>query len=336
MIGVSIVIALYNPGDLLKHCLNSIFAQQFKNFELILVNDGSTDSSEEIIYSFIDNYKDKIKYVATENHGVSAARNKGMSMAEGKYIAFVDADDYISEDYLEELFTNAEKNQSEMIVSGQYKAMPDGSIVDKILYPEDLTGNCPLRRLNNHGKMYRRDFLEEQGIIFPVGKIYEDNLFNLMTYFLSKNLVFLSYAGYYQVVHEGSITSRKIHYSELPMQEMDRVIKQVLTNKERLQNEKLFEFTVLSFFTYFVFVRNKKKEYLDTKDRASDIEEVVKICDDFQRITKENFPKYMNNPYFNVFKYRELQLTQKAGSLAFAVLIKMNLLKPFTRIYYRL
>ncbi len=257
-------------------------------------------------------------------------------MAKGKYIAFVDADDFISEDYIQTLFSAAESHQSEMVVSGQNKVKPDGTIIDQILYPVDDSGQSSLRRLNNHGKIYLREFLIDEKIEFPVGKIYEDNLFNLNTYFWAKNLFFLKYTGYNQVVHEGSLTSKKIFYEQLPLKEMDLLVSRIQKNTARFSDEKLFEFTVISFACYFIFVRSKRKEYLRTGDRKSDVQEVLKMCRDFQNIIKTHFKKYLKNPFFRLFKHRELQLSQKIGVIIFAFLTKTNLLQPFVKIYYRL
>lgn len=336
MIKVSVIIPIYNAEKYLKKCLDSVLYQQLSEFELILVNDGSTDGSKNIIESYLINYSEKIKYIEKENGGLSSARNLGLQHAEGKYVTFLDSDDYISDDYLKVLCNAAEKNKSEMVVSGQFKVKEDGSIIDRILYHPDQNGDSKTRRFNISGKLYRRDFIEKQEIRFPLGKTYEDNPFNMITYFLSKNLVFLEYAGYHQIVHEGSITSKKIEYQLLPIDAIENAVKRVESNQSVLQDRQLFEFTVMSFFTYFIFVRNKKKEYLDTNNRTSDMEVVLKVCEDFQRIVRTYFREYTKNRYFKLFSNRDLPLKQKVGTKFFSILVKTNTLKTFTKLYYNL
>jgi len=94
---LSVIIPVYNTSKYIEKCLNSILNQYMNDIELIIVNDGSTDNSEEIITKWIDEYKDKIevKYFKKENGGLSSARNFGVKHATGEYITFVDSDDYL-------------------------------------------------------------------------------------------------------------------------------------------------------------------------------------------------------------------------------------------------
>ena len=100
---VSVIIPVYNCKEYLSDCLNSLQKQTFKNIEIIIVNDGSTDGSKDIIldYAAGDN---RIKYFEQVNSGVSASRNKGFEISSGEYIIFVDSDDWVSPDYIEKLY----------------------------------------------------------------------------------------------------------------------------------------------------------------------------------------------------------------------------------------
>ncbi|HAS37211.1 MAG TPA: glycosyltransferase family 2 protein, partial [Ruminococcaceae bacterium] len=91
---VSIIIPVYNLEKYIKHCLESVVNQTYKELEIICIDDGSTDGSAEIIKSMAEN-DPRIKYIYQENAGVSAARNKGLDTATGEYVMFVDGDDYI-------------------------------------------------------------------------------------------------------------------------------------------------------------------------------------------------------------------------------------------------
>src|SRR5574344_203637 len=101
---VSIVIPVYNTGELIIKCLDSLKKQTMKDIEIIVVNDGATDNSDEIITNYIDkNSNMKIKYLKKENGGLSDARNYGVPYATGEYLAFIDSDDYITENLYEDL-----------------------------------------------------------------------------------------------------------------------------------------------------------------------------------------------------------------------------------------
>ena len=116
---VSIIIPVYNVESYIEKCLDSILQQEYDNKEIIVINDGSTDKSEEVI----SKYFEKIKYVKKENSGLSDTRNLGIDMATGKYIMFVDADDYIELDLLKKLRPYIEQD---IDLNGFYAWLLDG------------------------------------------------------------------------------------------------------------------------------------------------------------------------------------------------------------------
>ena len=92
---VSVIIPVYNSEKYIEKCINSVLAQTYQNYEIIVINDGSKDNSGKIMEQLQDKYPDKIKYIEQENMGVAKTRNKGIEIATGDYIAFMDNDDYI-------------------------------------------------------------------------------------------------------------------------------------------------------------------------------------------------------------------------------------------------
>lgn len=335
MVGISVVIPVYNVERYIEGCLNSVFAQTFTDFEVIIVNDGSQDHSKNIIAKFQNEYEGKIVYLEKENGGLSSARNMALEHVNGKYITFLDSDDYLAPDYLEILYTIAEKNHCDVVCSGQNKVNENGEIISKIQY--QLTdGKCLTRRLNISGKLYKTEYVKKQGILFPLGKTYEDNPFNLVMLFMTPNIIFLEYEGYNQIVHEGSITSQRIDINKLPFEALEESIKHNLSNDAELTDKALFEFTVLSFFTYFLFVRNMKKEYLTNSDKNSDIETVMEICERFQKLVNTYFPNCCHNQYAKILKVGDLALVQRMGVKVFSFLCKYNILKTFTKFFYKI
>ena len=101
---ISIIIPIYNVESYLRKCLDSIMEQSFSYFELLLINDGSTDSSGQICQEYVEK-DDRIRYFEKENGGVSSARNFGIKHSRGEYITFIDSDDWVDSDYLEVLYT---------------------------------------------------------------------------------------------------------------------------------------------------------------------------------------------------------------------------------------
>ena len=152
---ISIVIPIYNAEKYLEECLNSIKNQTYKNFEVIMVNDGSKDNSETICKRFSED-DTRFRYFKKENGGVSSARNIGLDNVEGDYITFIDADDWVDENYLDLLITTVEKNHSDIVVSS-YKQFNNIDVFYLRAY------SLQEKYLLNFEKMNRDDFLT----IFP-------------------------------------------------------------------------------------------------------------------------------------------------------------------------
>lgn len=114
---VSIIIPVYNAGKVIRRCIDSLLVQTFTDFQIIVVNDGSTDNSEEICREYEQNNA-KIKLISIPNSGVGTARNIGIDAAEGKYVGFIDADDYVHKEYVEKLVSLYENNDVHMAICG--------------------------------------------------------------------------------------------------------------------------------------------------------------------------------------------------------------------------
>ena len=137
---VSIIVPIYNVEKYLRRCIDSILNQTFKDFELILVNDGSTDNCEDICKGY--EAKDKrIKYFYQNNSGVSVARNKGIENSCGKYIQFIDSDDYIDKNFLEVIVDRFNKDNSDIVFIGFYNEYNNGEIYKEKYYDTSITSN---------------------------------------------------------------------------------------------------------------------------------------------------------------------------------------------------
>lgn len=206
---LSIIVPVYNTGNYLKKCLNSLVNQTLDDIEIIIVNDGSTDNSEEIIKS----YKDKrIKYYKQKNSGIGKTRNKGIKNALGEYIGFIDSDDYVSKDFCEVMYNKAKKDKCDLVVSNfyydrngvyeEFKAIKfkDTNLNDnpKLLYYMNL-GPC--------NKIYNRKMLKENDIYFDELLKYEDVPFVCKAMNCAKRIGKVeNYLSYY-VIHENSQTT---------------------------------------------------------------------------------------------------------------------------------
>ena len=115
MIKVSIIVPFYNVENYIEKCLQSLVNQTLEDIEILLVNDGSKDRSEEIAKQFIEKYPNKIIYLEKENGGLSDARNYAIPHAKGEYIAFLDSDDYVETNMYEEMYNKAKKEDLDYV-----------------------------------------------------------------------------------------------------------------------------------------------------------------------------------------------------------------------------
>lgn len=208
---ISVIVPVYNVEAYLPMCLESIINQTYKNLEIILINDGSTDNSLNICKNYAKK-DDRIVVKTQKNKGLSATRNKGIEMAHGKYIGFVDADDVISLNMYEYLYRAIIQDRSQLSICNYIMFDKEKPIFTKKYQSTKLTTVEALKQLmidkdiTNHAvdKLYLRDLFD--GIEFPVDRKYED-IATTYKLFLSANSI--SYVpcylyGYYQRV--GSIT----------------------------------------------------------------------------------------------------------------------------------
>ena len=160
MYKISVIVPVYNTEKYIKKCLDSLINQTMKNIEIIVVNDGSNDHSEEIIKDYENKYPEMVKYYKKENGGLSSARNYGLEKAKGEYIAFVDSDDYIDKELFSKLDEYIDKN-IDLIKFKTIKKYQDGKI-ERICGPifEVCTGE------EAFNKLYSKDILIEPAWLY--------------------------------------------------------------------------------------------------------------------------------------------------------------------------
>lgn len=178
---VSVIIPVYNTQEYISECLKSVIRQSYTNLEIIIVNDGATDGSMEIVRNHAK--KDsRIKIINQSNKGLAAARNSGIRHASGDWLFFLDSDDYIADDAIETLLSNALSSHSDMVLSGYLRFTDDGN-KQKIPVPEiTITGSKKINEFFINGKnkynyvwskLYSKNVFSR--IQFPVDKNYEDD-----------------------------------------------------------------------------------------------------------------------------------------------------------------
>lgn len=211
---ISIIIPIYNVEKYLEKCLDSILNQTYKNLEIILIDDGSTDNSPNICNSYCEKDK-RIKIIHKNNEGVSSARNKGIELSKGKYIVFIDSDDYVSNEHIEVLYDCIISNNVDLVISNLIDISEDGIILnneekESFLMNKDQCLKELLSEDNFYhlccGNIYRKDLLEK--IRFNCKYRIAEDLDFLYRYIKQINSAyFLSKNTYYYLKREGSATN---------------------------------------------------------------------------------------------------------------------------------
>lgn len=222
---ISVIIPVYNAENYLKRCLDSVINQTYKNLEIILIDDGSTDNSGEICdeYAKTDN---RIKVIHKENGGVSQARNEGLRVATGEYIGFLDSDDFILHNMYENLIKQLELNDADISICGFAKEIEKGKFEPYFKYDTDCVFDRDeaLKNLLQNkyyscscsDKLLKRSLLDN--IFFDENIThYEDLLFLWQVIKKAKTVAFTSNVYYYYTTNVGSATQSKFSLKKMSM-----------------------------------------------------------------------------------------------------------------------
>ena len=320
---LSIIIPMYNTEKYISQCIESVLAIKGIENEVIVVNDGSTDRSLEILKKYEEGYS-HIKVITQENQGASMARNRGIQECSGDYIYFLDSDDWIETESFEEIIKGLEEdyrnNQELDIIVGKEKAYSDFTgyeVLDERI-PGELTGKIMSGRefmkkaLKNKFwnvrlpiYVYRRKLLTENNIKFPVGrKSNEDEVFSIDVFYHAEKLKITDRIfGYYRA-RSGSIMSvLNIRHSEDIFENVKELI-------EKYKDEENTETRNMIFYMIKRYYKNSMKKAIqcDRKD----------VFDKIYRQFKDDCRKYLFRTEYRKFENLELYIIYFTGSLVFS------------------
>lgn len=213
---LSVIIPVYNVAEYLGRCLDSLLRQRSELVEFVIVDDGSTDGSGELCdeYAIRDN---RFRVIHKANAGVSAARNTGLEAARGEYIAFVDGDDYLADNYCDCLERHL-KPEVDMLYFGR-GYVEDGRIVNSGNCQTADNGQATIREICRRGLfsgfvwtyVYRRNIIEKAGLCFSTDMKYAEDWEFILKYYANASCFYVSsQCLYYQVRREGSATNRRL------------------------------------------------------------------------------------------------------------------------------
>jgi len=235
---ISLIIPIYNTEPYIRECLESVLNQTLKPEEIILVNDGTTDKSLDVIADLIEAHQE-IKVIHQKNAGLAAARNTGIEHATREYLAFLDSDDRLASDFLEVLHQAAKSQNLDVACAGNTRTYPDGAheIMSRnktLMNEKILTGSEALLiqlKVGNYNMevvddLYKTSFLKENNLKFAVGLLHEDEEFTPKVLLKAEQVMFVENYGYLYRQRENSIMSSGI--SKRTVESLEEILNEYL------------------------------------------------------------------------------------------------------------
>lgn len=317
---ISIIVPVHNGRKYIEDCLLSIANQTYRNLELRIYDDGSTDESYMVIQNFWNNFKEKagleVHVVRQENQGVANTRNRGIDEATGDFILFVDQDDRLAPDYCEKYIHLAEEKHADIVVGGYTRMSTDGKVQKKVNLPNGEWAKFIVMAPWAH--IYRTSFLRENGICFLDYGIGEDVYFNMMACSNTDRIVITDYNGYVWMNNPKSVSNSKqnsICRNVDPIYLLDAIYTN-LPEHNYVKPEMVEYFFVRYLIWYFFFtVRNSSRQ------------DVAAQYDRTMAWLKDKFPLFYKNHYLNVWNRKGELMSIAAAFDIWKVLYRVGLLK---------
>ena len=299
-IDISIIIPIYNKEEHLALCLKSVISQSLKNIEIICIDDGSTDNSLEIIkkYKIIDN---RIIIIHQKNQGSAIARNKGISISKGKFIAFMDSDDCYPNNFtLELMFNNAIQNDVLICGGGKINFAQKKNIIklfnkskiyfkeNRIIYYSNYQYQDFFQRF-----IYNSNFIKKKKLYFPNYLRYQDPPFFIKIMGVAKKFFALKNITYYY-----RISNKKLFNNERKIIDIYKGIKECLYISKSMNFYNLY-YSELSYLNSQIVLKNAKY-FINSKKLRSIITQII-INIDYDFLIKKKFT-FIKNKFYNNFK----------------------------------
>ncbi len=309
MIKISIIIPVYNAEKYLKKCIDSVINQNVESKEIILVNDGSIDNSQEIIDEYVAKYPDIIKAIKQENAGQAVARNVGIENASGEFLAFLDSDDYLEENSYQLVLNKAECDDLDIVCFDYYEII-NGKKEEKqhyFLNTDDVIRKYIVSETSPCNRIVKRKIFSDNNVRFLENKIYEDlaTIPTLAKY--TKKIGYIPDRVYDYVIRENS-TMRYATYNP-KIEDIFYAVEKLYNDFKDTEYMEELEYIYIEHLLHAASLR-----FFSYKEGRGNVDKVVSVM-------KDKFPKWRKNKYYKMqsIKYKiicELFYHKKFGILS--------------------
>ena len=327
---ISVVVPIYNSEKYLRKCISSILNQEFKDFELILVNDGSKDKSLQVCRRYEKN-DNRIIVVDKKNEGSIIARRTGIELAKSDYITFVDSDDWIHKETLKVVNEEIEKNKSDIIIFNMYKVIDSLGIIKKesnrryfkmkkIFIGEEVKDELASAYLHGHpfpaslcGKVYKKEYLLSCGRYLKNIRFLGDDLYYNLEIFLKVTKVSLIDRSFYYYKAGGN-TSKYMPYLFNDMVEGYNIQKEVI--EEYYQETKQKRYNGISIMLLNTFKTTLSNLFLSNLNQKEKEDKILNFINDKRLIEStqnEGANRYFNKEYLEAIKNKDSSYLYNLG-----------------------
>lgn len=316
MVKVSVIVPCFNSEKYISKALDSLLSQTLDDMEIIVINDGSSDNSKEIIDEYYKKYPNKIRVYHQENKGIASVRNYGLSLVNGEYFGFLDSDDYTKSDMYFKMYAKAKETDADMVVSNFMWVSDKKERLEKegpYIAGKDMMVKLFATLWN---KIYKTSLIKESGLKFPDGNRYEDACFLYCLSSILKKVEFIDEAFVSYVQVSTSIT----HTNNQQVKNMITVFNIIY---DYYKNNNLFdeykdelEYIHIKFFLGNSFLRSSLIK--DKDDRYNTIMMGFNLLN-------EKFPNWYKNKYLNEFggiKHKYFKIVRKWNIMVFSWLYR--------------
>lgn len=285
---ISVIVPMYNSADFLERCVDSIINNTFEDFELFLIDDGSSDDTLAVADNLAKK-DNRIKVIKQEHKGVSYTRNNGLKLASGKYIAFIDSDDYVDENYFEDLYRKIEEDDLDWVHCGYCVHFPDGKTwirlfkekknyynddIKKIIENFVFNSNDQVQLFSPCMSLYRKKIIDDNNLIFVESIYYgEDVIFNYNYVKKINSFGIVNKILYHVVRRKGSIINtwaNNINVEDVS-KFIDVFVEQIRGYKDQIDKDKQLYFVIYLFSLF-----SKTIYRLPYSERTNLIKKLVK------------------------------------------------------------
>ena len=281
-VSISVIIPVFNGEKFLKRSIESVLDQSVKDVEILLLDDGSADDSLNMIRGYEQKHPDIIKVFSHPNMGVANTRNKGVTLASGKYLMFLDQDDYFDDGYMRTFLDAAEENEADVVIGGYRRPEKDGKI--RITVRPTNEEYIKYKNLQAWAKIHRTEFLRENNIVLFPNNIGEDIPFTLRENALAKKSVVIDYIGYNWFLNEESVTHTLQTGLERNIEGIRKLLAEIHLTKT---DNPLFEYVVIKTVIYLLLACG----------RVDNSAVFMKYYKELFTWLESNYPGYLKNKY---------------------------------------